>query len=825
MGYSLRYVTRSMTKRNGRFHATGAGPRWSHLCYAWISELCKVFSGGGARLWILPMCFLSAGSGAWAAEDPSPLSLLTNAQQVLALGNEGVRRAPHPVRLRAVVTYPVIRRPWFYVQDATAGILVVCTNLPQEPLAGQLVEILGTAGPGLQAPHVYYAEHRVLGTAPLPSPRRVDPARLAEGEEFGQWISLEGTVLDLFVHPEQLSLLLQEGDHHFVANIRLAAPVAMPTGWLGARVEVRGICWTEVRADGVPTAFRIHAAGTENVTVLRRGESNVFGWPRYSAKALGRQSGTRDKRVVVTGQVTLSLPGQAVFLRDDTGAIQARLVEPITKPPYIWSVNGETLLRNPVRDRSWTNFARPRPYLEPVEPGDRIEVVGTPTTSGLGNVLVDAEYRRIGSGAALTPVPVAGADLLSGRHEGDLVTLRGRLIDRETHQTPEAIEDLLVLRDGSTTVQALFTGERARGLPLLPQNALMQVTGICSSEAGDWKAIRAVRLLLRGPHDVDVLAHPPPWDSWEVGRLLLIGGALGIGAIAWIGFLRLRVARRTAELDLSNRRLLAEVEERKRAEAELSRALEVEKELNQLKSRFVSMVSHEFRTPLGVILASADLLSDYLDTLTPEQRAEQIVDIKQSTRHMADLMEDVLLLGRVESGRMGYHPGSFELVDFCRRLIDEILSATNRRCPLEFSETGIHAPARGDETLLRHIFHNLLANGVKYSAPGQPVRLTVAREDEEAVFTVCDHGLGISDEDQKYIFEAFYRGKNVIDRPGSGLGLVVVKRCVELHDGTLRLESTLGEGTTVTIRVPLFRPAGQTELLHRTSATPNPQIL
>ena len=96
---------------------------------------------------------------------------------------------------------------------------------------------------------------------------------------------------------------------------------------------------------------------------------------------------------------------------------------------------------------------------------------------------------------------------------------------------------------------------------------------------------------------------------------------------------------------------------------------------------------------------------------------------------------------------------------------------------------------------------------------------------DEAVFNVCDQGIGISAEDQKFVFEAFYRGKNIGDRPGSGLGLVVVKRCVEFHAGTIRLQSAPGAGTTVTVRIPLFRPAGQTEFLHRELASPVPQVL
>jgi len=768
---------------------------------------------------------LTTGAAPLAAQETGGLEILTNAQQVLALGIEGARQAPHPVRLHGVVTYPVIRRPWFYVQDATGGILVVCTNLSHLPAAGQWVEVVGQAGPGLQAPHVLFADYTVLGTAPLPTPWHTDPSRLALGEGFGRWVALEGNVLDFLLYPGQVSLLLQEGEHHFVANLSLSEAMTVPDYWVGARVEVRGVCWTEAREDGVPTSFRIHSPGTNTLTVLRPGPTNLFGWPLHTAGGLRDQTSARGQRVRVAGVVTLLHPDQTLFLRDGTGTLQARLLKPITDQPYLGSVNAQTLFLTLPLGRSRLEYGRPRPYIEALAPGDRVEVIGTTTAAEPGVVLVDAEYRRLGAGPAPAPIPATGSDVFAGRRENELVTVQGRLLDRQTHSTAYGVEDLLILRDGGNALEVWFSSERARALPVLPRGALLQVSGICTTEIGYWKAIRTVRILPRGREDVAILAHPPPWASWQVGRILVAGAGLGIGALAWIGFLRRRVAGSTAALALTNTRLLAEVEERKRAQADLSHALKAEKELNQLKSRFVSMVSHEFRTPLGVILASADLLSDYLETLTPEERAEQIADIKQSTRHMVALMEDVLLLGRVESGRMGYQPGALDLREFCRRLIDEMLSATNRRCPLEFTERGIEGAARGDETLLRHILHNLLANGVKYSTVGQAVRLRVQRAGQDAVFTVSDNGIGIPAADQKHVFEAFYRGKNTGAQPGSGLGLVVVKRCVELHGGELQLESTEGQGTTVTVRVPLFRPPGQTELVNRNSATAASQPL
>src|SRR5262249_29887523 len=134
---------------------------------------------------------------------------------------------------------------------------------------------------------------------------------------------------------------------------------------------------------------------------------SLFESPLYSIRSLRDPQGPRDQRIRVAGSATLLLPDQSLFLRDGTGAIQARLLRPITKSPYLLSVNAETLLRNLHIDYSWTNFARPRPHVAPVEPGDRVEVVGTPTISGQGVVLCDAEYRRISAGEEPAPLQVS----------------------------------------------------------------------------------------------------------------------------------------------------------------------------------------------------------------------------------------------------------------------------------------------------------------------------------------------------------------------------------------------------------------------------------
>jgi PAS domain S-box-containing protein len=249
-----------------------------------------------------------------------------------------------------------------------------------------------------------------------------------------------------------------------------------------------------------------------------------------------------------------------------------------------------------------------------------------------------------------------------------------------------------------------------------------------------------------------------------------------------------------------------DITQRKQAEAELLRTLAREKELGQLRSKFVSMVSHEFRTPLAIIQSSAEIMDDYLDRLEPAERQDHLQSIRKNTRRMAGLMEEVLLIGSFDAGRMQFKPALLELRTFVPRLVDEVLSATMRRCPIELLLAELPAKVHVDERLLRHIFTNVLTNAVKYSDPGKSVQFEIKCARENIVCIVRDHGIGIPEADREWLFNAFHRGCNVGDRPGTGLGLVIVKRCVDLHGGKIKVESKLGKGTAVTMTLPIFSP-------------------
>jgi len=275
-----------------------------------------------------------------------------------------------------------------------------------------------------------------------------------------------------------------------------------------------------------------------------------------------------------------------------------------------------------------------------------------------------------------------------------------------------------------------------------------------------------------------------------------------LGALA-LSFNRMveRVAAREDDLLQLNESLEQRVESRTR---ELSCALERERELGDMKSSFVSLVSHEFRTPLGVIMSATDVLRRYFDRLPAEKRERHLGMIFNSTRNLAGLIEEVLLLSRAEEGRLPFAPAPLDLEKICRELADELRSATGGVCPIVLEAVPPLNGAVSDEPLLRHILGNLLSNACKYSHPGAPVRFTVSRVGDRALFVVADRGIGIPEADRERLFTTFTRGSNVGQRPGTGLGLVVVRRCVQLHGGTLRLESETGQGTTATVELPVF---------------------
>jgi len=243
---------------------------------------------------------------------------------------------------------------------------------------------------------------------------------------------------------------------------------------------------------------------------------------------------------------------------------------------------------------------------------------------------------------------------------------------------------------------------------------------------------------------------------------------------------------------------------RYQAETEVRKALEAEKELNQLKSRFISMVSHEFRTPLFTILLSAGLLEKYRFQWAEDKKLTHIHRIQEAVTHMTGLLEDVLVIGQAEAGKIEVNPNPLDLKHFCEVLTEEMqLTADNgQQIILVCPDFPANTLLKLDEKILRHILGNLLSNAIKYSPAKGQIWFELLWENETVIFQVKDEGIGIPLEDQTRIFEPFHRASNVSTIPGTGLGLSIVKKFLELHGGEIFMKSELAVGTEFTIKLP-----------------------
>ncbi|BAZ20021.1 multi-sensor signal transduction histidine kinase [Kalymmatonema gypsitolerans NIES-4073] len=246
-----------------------------------------------------------------------------------------------------------------------------------------------------------------------------------------------------------------------------------------------------------------------------------------------------------------------------------------------------------------------------------------------------------------------------------------------------------------------------------------------------------------------------------------------------------------------------DITERKQLEEELKAALHKEKELNELKSRFVAMTSHEFRTPLSTILSSSELLEHYRHRWTEEKQVSHLHRIQTAVKHMTEMLNNVLVIGKAEAGKLDFIPVPFDLVKYCRYLVEELQLNVNNQHPINFIRQEDSMPCCMDEKLLEHILTNLLSNAIKYSPTGSTVRFYLTFKDGLAVFTIQDQGIGIPPEDLPHLFESFHRATNVGNIQGTGLGLAIVKKCVDTHNGEIAVKSEVGVGTIFTVTLPL----------------------
>lgn len=271
-----------------------------------------------------------------------------------------------------------------------------------------------------------------------------------------------------------------------------------------------------------------------------------------------------------------------------------------------------------------------------------------------------------------------------------------------------------------------------------------------------------------------------------------------------------RVEERTQELNkaisalkYSNEALHDEIRSRTLAEKKIKKTLKKEKELNKLKSRFVSIASHEFRTPLGTILSSVALISKYNQPSVEDKRNKHIDRIISSVNNLVSILNDFLSLDKLEEGIIENKPVSFDLIEFAEDIVEEMQAVAKTKQFIVYKHLGNIREVDLDKQLLKNIINNLLSNAIKYSAEGKKIDFTTQYKNESLTISVKDRGIGIPDTDKMHMFERFFRARNSINIGGTGLGLNIVKKHAELMNGSVEFISKENEGTTFMVKLPL----------------------
>ncbi|SIN65785.1 PAS domain-containing sensor histidine kinase [Chitinophaga niabensis] len=271
--------------------------------------------------------------------------------------------------------------------------------------------------------------------------------------------------------------------------------------------------------------------------------------------------------------------------------------------------------------------------------------------------------------------------------------------------------------------------------------------------------------------------------------------------VAFVSDISLRKASENALKEL-NAALEKKVEERtaslSEAVAQLNIQMQKEKELNELKSRFVSMASHEFRTPLSTVLSSAFLISKYEQSTEQPQREKHIQRIVSAVNMMTDILNDFLSVGKIEEGKIPVRMLVFDVESHISSIVQEMIMLRKKQQQIDYKHTG-DKNILLDPSLLKHIVQNLLSNAIKFSPEHDTITIRTVVTDGQFVCSVKDNGIGISKEDQQHLFERFFRGNNVSDIQGTGLGLHIVSKYAELMNGGIHCHSEENKGTEFTV--------------------------
>jgi signal transduction histidine kinase len=267
-----------------------------------------------------------------------------------------------------------------------------------------------------------------------------------------------------------------------------------------------------------------------------------------------------------------------------------------------------------------------------------------------------------------------------------------------------------------------------------------------------------------------------------------------------------KIEERTRELHKTVKELKAEVIKRKQIEDQIKASLQKERELNELKTKFLSLVSHEFKTPLSGILTSATLAGKYTQSEQQDKREKHLATIRNKVKYLTNILNDFLSIERLETGKVSYNYSRFPLSKVVNEVVYDANMLLKEGQHISYPEHVDEIELEFDEKILELVLTNLINNAVKYSGEGSTVDLRVHQEGEKLTIEVKDTGIGIPEKEQKHIFNRYFRAENALLNQGTGIGLNIVKTHLENLGGTITFSSIENQGSTFTVQIPLQGP-------------------
>jgi signal transduction histidine kinase/CheY-like chemotaxis protein len=719
---------------------------------------------------IAVLCLVASGVLDWAqipGDHPGrqgELRVLTTAREAHSLSAAESGRG-YPVHLVAVVTYydPYIdpRHGALFVHDATAGIFV---SVPKTAIldlhAGTLVDITGVTVPGDFAPMVEGHAVQVIEQSHLPATApRVSYGRLMTGADDGQWVEIEGLVHSAVLKGRNVTLQVAMSDGMIGATTVEDKGRDYSSGLVDATVRIRGSAAPFYTKNRQLTGARLFFPDLTQVTVVEEAPADPYALPVRSIDSLLQFTPNIAflHRAHVRGRVTLQRPGQSLCIQDAKDGLCVQTAQ-----------------------------------NTPLAMGDVVDVAGFPAANQYKPTMTDAVFQRLSAAGPLGATSITAEQAIRGDHDSGLIQIEGRLIGLDR----AAQDPALVLSSGNLVFPAVLPNQGpSHSIPAWKEGSKLRIVGICSVQTdptitnmGEGSTHpQSFRVLLRSTEDVTVLESPSWWTAGHALGVLGLVFAVTLAVLGWVLVLRNRVARQTGVI----RRQLAEA-------GALRDAAEA---ASQAKSEFLANMSHEIRTPMNGVMGMIELA---LDARPSAEYVECLNMARKSADALLAVINDILDFSKIEAGKLELDATVCDLND----LLEETVKAFALRAAEKAIELtcevhpDVPPMVRADAGRLRQVVTNLLGNALKFTSHGEVglrVVTEAARDNHlELHFIVSDTGIGIPVEKQKLIFDAFSQADTSMSRRygGTGLGLTISSRLVQLMGGRIWVESEPGRGSS-----------------------------